>query len=133
LDAKVVPAGHGANDLDLAKAVEAGLPVGLLRRMLTQRYIELVDVALIMPMRTFHHRKAARARLTTDESDRVMRIAQLTAAASDALGDLERGKLWLRTPNPALRGERPLDWVRTTDGTRVVQQILGRIAHGIGF
>lgn len=90
-DAKVVPAEHAANDLDVVKAIEGGLPVRLLSRLLAMEILELVDVSLIMPLRTFQHRKAHRTRLTTDESDRVVRIAQLTAAASDALGARDVG------------------------------------------
>lgn len=128
-----VPAGRGANGLDVAKAVEAGLPIALFGRLLERRVLESADVPLVMSMRTFHHRKAARSRLTTAESDRLVRIIQLTAAASGALGSMERGMRWLRTPNFSLRGLRPLDWVKTSAGMRVVEELLGRVDHGIGF
>lgn len=131
--AKAVPAGHTANALDLADAIEAGLPIAVLRRLMLLGVLEPADVTLIMPVRTFQHRKATRSRLTIDESDRVVRLAHMTVASADALGDMERGKQWLRTANPSLRGARPLDLLRTSEGTRVVEQILGRISHGIGF
>lgn len=70
---------------------------------------------------------------SVDEPDRVARLSELTAVASDALGDVERGERWLRTPNVALDGSRPIDMTRTPEGTRLVMQILGRIDHGIGF
>lgn len=130
---KAVPAGHAANGLDIARAVESGFPMTILTRLMTLRLLDRSEVSLVMPLRTFQHRKATRARLTTDESDRVVRLAELTVMASAALGDVERGRQWLRTSNTALRGARPIDMVRTSEGSRIVLQILGRIEHGIGF
>jgi putative toxin-antitoxin system antitoxin component (TIGR02293 family) len=131
--ADAVPAGSAANDLDLAAAVSVGLPTAVLRRLLELHVLQVADVPLIMPMRTFMRREATQSRLTADESDRVVRIAQLTVAASDALGDIERGMRRLRTPNAVLRGARPLEFGRTSIGARIVTQIVGRISHGIGF
>jgi putative toxin-antitoxin system antitoxin component (TIGR02293 family) len=131
--AEAVPVGRAANDFDVAMAVSVGLPIVVLRRLLELRVLEVADVPLIMPMRTFKRREATRSRLTTDESDRVVRMVKLTVVACEALGGTERGTRWLRTPNAALRGFRPLDCGRTSIGALVVTQILGRINHGIGF
>jgi putative toxin-antitoxin system antitoxin component (TIGR02293 family) len=131
--ANAVPVGHSANDFDLAMAVTVGLPTVVLQRLLELHVLDSADVLLIMPMRTFRRRKATRSRLTTEESDRVVRMVRLTVAACDALRGTERGKRWLRTPNAALRGLRPLDCGRTSIGAQVVKQILGRLSHGIGF
>ena len=131
--ANAVPAEHAANDGDLAKAVEAGLPRAVLHRLIAMHVLEPADVPFIFLKRTVQRGKAVRSRLTTDQSDYLARIVQLTLGAADALGDMERGKQWLRTPSLAMRGLRPLDWVRTSIGARVVEQILGRINHGIGF
>jgi putative toxin-antitoxin system antitoxin component (TIGR02293 family) len=131
--ADAVPAGSAANDLDLAMAIKVGLTTVVLRRLLELHVLQVADVPLIMPMRTFMRREATESRLTTEESDRVVRVVQLIVAARDALGDMERGMRWLRTPNAALRGSRPLDCGRTSIGALVVTQILGRITHGIGF
>jgi putative toxin-antitoxin system antitoxin component (TIGR02293 family) len=38
---------------------------------------------------------------------------------------------WLRRPNRALGGERPLDLLTSDAGARVVEQVLGRIEHGV--
>jgi putative toxin-antitoxin system antitoxin component (TIGR02293 family) len=131
--ANAVPAGRAANDLDLAIAVEVGLPAAVLRSLLELHLLQVADVPLILPMRTFLRREATQSRLTSQESDRVVRIAQLIIDASDALGDVERGMRWLRTPNATLRGSRPLELGRTSIGARIVTEILGRIRHGIGF
>jgi putative toxin-antitoxin system antitoxin component (TIGR02293 family) len=131
--AHVVPFGRDANDFDLAGAVSVGLPTAVFERLLELQVLDSADVSLIMPMRSFRRRNATRSRLTTEESDRLVRVVRLTLAAADAFGDMERGKSWMRTPNPAMRGSRPVELVQTSVGTRVVEQILGRIIHGIGY
>ena len=47
------------------------------------------------------------------------------------IGDEEKAVGWLRTPNRALGGERPLDQLDTDLGSRAVEDILGRIAYGV--
>jgi putative toxin-antitoxin system antitoxin component (TIGR02293 family) len=131
--ANAVPAGVAANDLDLAMAVEGGLPIVVLLCLLELHLLEAAEVPVIMSMQTYQQGMSKPLKLNVEESDRLVRIVRLTMAASDALGDLERGKQWLRTPNAALRGLRPLDLLRTSVGTRVVEQVLGRVDHGIGF
>jgi hypothetical protein len=37
---------------------------------------------------------------------------------------------WLRTPNPALAGERPLTLLDTADGRALVAQVLGSMESG---
>jgi putative toxin-antitoxin system antitoxin component (TIGR02293 family) len=131
--ANAVPAEHAANDLDLAKAVEAGFPTAVLDRLVALHVLDPADVSLVVPKTTDQRRKPVRSRLTTEQSDHLVRIVQFTLATARAFGDLDRGKQWLRTASPTFRGLRALDWLRTSVGARVVEQILGRMNHGIGF
>jgi putative toxin-antitoxin system antitoxin component (TIGR02293 family) len=47
------------------------------------------------------------------------------------IGNKEKAVEWLRTPNRALAGERPLDQLDTDLGAREVEDVLGRIAYGV--
>jgi putative toxin-antitoxin system antitoxin component (TIGR02293 family) len=47
------------------------------------------------------------------------------------IGEEEKAGEWLRTPNRALGGERPLDLLDTDVGAREVEDVLGRIAYGV--
>ena len=38
---------------------------------------------------------------------------------------------WLRRPNRALNGELPIDLLDTDVGARQIEDVLGRIAHGV--
>lgn len=59
------------------------------------------------------------------------RIARLTARAEAVLGDHDLAREWLRTPNRGLAGATPAAHARTETGAREVEDLLGRLAHGV--
>jgi|SRR5580658_2574694 putative toxin-antitoxin system antitoxin component (TIGR02293 family) len=118
---------------ELAKLVREGLPVKslfLLAERLDLRQAEISE-KIGIAQRTLTRRNAQDARLTPAESDRTVRLAQVYANAAETLGSGDKAAQWLKTPNRALRGERPLDQLDTDPGVREVEDILGRIAYGI--
>lgn len=117
----------------LAELVREGLPVKalfLLAERLDLRQAEISE-KIGIPQRTLTRRLARHSRLTAAESDRTVRLAQVYTAAVDTLGSEEKAAQWLKTPNRALRGGRPLDQLDTDPGVREVEDILGRIAYGV--
>jgi putative toxin-antitoxin system antitoxin component (TIGR02293 family) len=90
---------------------------------------EETSQALDLPPRTLARRKQEQ-RLRSDESDRLFRLVRVAAQATETLGD-ESGKQWLHTPNRALGGQRPLELLDTDIGSRQVEEVLGRIEHGV--
>ena len=58
----------------------------------------------------------------------IQRIAELT---EKVLGDRVKASAWLQRRNRALGGEPPLSWLDTDLGSRQVEDILGRLAHGV--
>jgi len=117
----------------LAEIVREGLPVKalfLLAQRLDLRQAEISE-KIGIPQRTLTRRLARHSRLTAAESDRTVRLAQVYTAAVDTLGSEEKAAQWLKTPNRALRGGRPLDQLDTDPGVREVEDILGRIAYGV--
>lgn len=55
----------------------------------------------------------------------------LMVHAVETFGDSQKAKAWLATPNRALGQRRPLDLMGDSEGCRQVDEILGRIDHGI--
>jgi putative toxin-antitoxin system antitoxin component (TIGR02293 family) len=79
---------------------------------------------------TFSRRIRQQALLKVDESDRIARVARVAALAMEALGH-DDGLRWLREPNVALGNRVPLAMLGTDAGVHQVEQIIGRIEHGV--
>jgi putative toxin-antitoxin system antitoxin component (TIGR02293 family) len=123
-------ASHGGA---MAELVREGLPVKalfLLAERLDLRQAEISE-KIGIPQRTLTRRLTQHSRLTPAESDRTVRLAQVYANAVETLGSGDKAAAWLKTPNRALRGGRPLDQLDTDPGVREVEDILGRIAYGV--
>jgi putative toxin-antitoxin system antitoxin component (TIGR02293 family) len=117
----------------LAELVREGLPIKallLLAERLDLRQAEISE-KIGIPKRTLTRRLTQHSRLTAAESDRAVRLAQVYANAAETLGDGDKAAAWLKTPNRALRGGRPLDQLDTDPGVREVEDVLGRIAYGV--
>jgi putative toxin-antitoxin system antitoxin component (TIGR02293 family) len=117
----------------LAELVREGLPVKslfLLAERLDLRQAEISE-KIGIPQRTLTRRITQDSRLTPAESDRTVRLAQVYSNAAETLGSGDKAAAWLKTPNRALRGGRPLDQLDTDPGVREVEDLLGRIAYGV--
>ena len=95
--------------------------------------------ALDLPVATFNRKVKANERLSPAESERVIGFARLVgqlqtmvAEADGAAGFDARAWLgrWLSAPLPAFGGARPLDYMDTMEGQRLVSQTLARIESG---
>jgi putative toxin-antitoxin system antitoxin component (TIGR02293 family) len=62
---------------------------------------------------------------------RTLKFAEILAAATDVFGSREEAKRWLETPAIGLDQRRPIDLLATPEGVEIVEQYLGRIAHGV--
>jgi putative toxin-antitoxin system antitoxin component (TIGR02293 family) len=116
----------------LIEHVRSGLPYAALEAVAERFEIPRDDVLRILhvPGRTLARRKRERV-FRPDESDRLLRLGRIAAMAEEVLGTREKAAAWLQDPNRALGGPRPLDRLDTDLGVRQVEQILGRIAHGV--
>ena len=56
---------------------------------------------------------------------------RLVRLATDVMGDEEYGRRWLESPQRGLGGKTPLDFARSEVGAREVEDLLGRIEHGV--
>jgi putative toxin-antitoxin system antitoxin component (TIGR02293 family) len=129
--AKVV--GRGVRSpQDLAERVREGLPFAALAAAMEQYGISrdvLCDI-LHLSRRNFLRRKEQK-RLAPDESDRLYRLARVLAHANRVFEDPDESADWIQTPNAALGKQQPLTLLDTDIGVQQVDQVLGRIEHGI--
>jgi putative toxin-antitoxin system antitoxin component (TIGR02293 family) len=118
---------------DLARLVREGLPASTVTALAQKLRIgnSVLSGKLGIPQRTLTRRLSQRSLLTPAESDRTVRVARVYANAVEMIGDPEKAIEWLRTPNRALGGEKPLDQLDTDVGAQMVHDVLGRIAYGV--
>src|SRR5690348_13730229 len=86
------------SELDLAALVREGLPAAALEFLLEQDWLAATDLyRLVGSPRTLQRKRAGRAVLSPEESDRLARVARVIVRAEDALGDREKARQWLRS------------------------------------
>jgi len=119
---------------DAVAVVKRGMPVAAVARLGRNLGVTLEALGRITNIaeRTLQRRKQDNAgRLKADESERVLRVGLLLDRAVAVLGSLETARAWLRAPCPALGGKAPLAYADTEPGAREVEDVLGRIEHGV--
>ena len=92
---------------------------------------ERVARATRIPTRTLSRRQAS-GRLTSEESDRLYRVARVFDLAVALFeGDADGARAWMESSQPALGGEVPLDLVATDAGARAVERLILQLEHGV--
>lgn len=128
---KAVVGGDIRNSLDLVRAVRRGLPVGAALHVLASGRLTPAEMdKTVLPRRTLANRRKV-GTLTAEQSDRLLRVARVLAAAEETFGNRDNAAAWLRRPTQVLAGESPIDLLDTDEGAREVETLLGRIGHGI--
>ena len=117
---------------DLRQTVQAGLPYHALEAVMERFGLGQAEVAAVLgvPPRTMARRKRSR-RLHPDESDRLIRLARLATQAVQVFGKEDKAAMWMHRPNRALGNQAPLNLLRTDLGAKQVEEVLGRIEHGV--
>jgi putative toxin-antitoxin system antitoxin component (TIGR02293 family) len=112
--------------------IKQGLPFSALETVRERLHLTVPEAASVlqMPARTLARRRQSR-KLAADESDRLYRLARIAAQAVDVLGSEDKASAWLRRPNRALDSELPIRLLDTDVGTRQIEDLLGRMAHGV--
>ena len=120
------------SELEFARAVAQGLPTAAVDSMVERGALTAEEVErFIVKRRTLAYRRKRKEPLSADESDRLARAARLTALAVETFRDAEIAARWMRRPNRALGAATPLELVGTSEGARLVEDVLERVAHGM--
>jgi putative toxin-antitoxin system antitoxin component (TIGR02293 family) len=124
------------SEADLIAQVRAGMPAAALDSIIvdfgeTAGVIQAVIYDVVGKARTLQRKRQHRAVLSSDESDRLARLARMLVRAEEAIGDKAKAYSWLVKPNRALGGQSPLSLLDNDTGTLSVERVLGRIEHGV--
>lgn len=116
----------------LIAKIKEGLSVKAFDRLC--KNLEISEKALAknlnIAISTLARRKKS-GRMTFGESERIYRIARLFDRAVEVFGDKKMSRKWLKEPVWALGDVPPLEFAETELGAQEVDDLLGRIEHGI--
>jgi putative toxin-antitoxin system antitoxin component (TIGR02293 family) len=118
---------------EVVQRVERGLSFKALESLAAMSGIPVRALASVMaiPERTLARRKAAN-RLTPEESEKLLRIARVFERAVFLFeGDVRGAVRWLTVPKRVFDRRSPLEYSRTEPGAREVENVIGRLEHGI--
>lgn len=116
---------------ELRVTVERGLPVASLDHVARHVALNDRDAAeikyRIVPKTTL----ARRTRLTLEESERLERLARITALAEDVWESDALAHEFLHSPQPQLGDARPIDLARSDLGAREVETLLMKLEYAL--
>ena len=116
----------------LVQRLREGFPMAefrLLQELLRISEEELGRLLGISPA-TLHRRKKS-GHLETPESERIVRFSRLFGLTMEVFQAKDATREWLKTENPGTASESPLSYADTEFGAREVENLLGRIDHGV--
>jgi putative toxin-antitoxin system antitoxin component (TIGR02293 family) len=126
----LIPSPHSFAELD--DLVAQGLPKGALKASVDRVCLSGEDrkklLYRIISEATYKRR---RSNLSSDESERVERLARTFATTEFVWNDEGDARLFLNTPHPMLKGRTPLDVSMTELGARRVEELLWKLFYGI--
>lgn len=117
----------------IIQALKTGLPVNAFQRFLEASRLTAQDAQTVIgiPKSTLARRQHS-GRFTPQESERVYRLVHLFGLAADLFeGDRTAAKDWMERPQRAFGGETPIERAATELGARDVEQLIGRLEHGV--
>jgi len=122
----------GRGYFDFIQLSRDGIIKKALMNLSQQLSFSLAEIARILHIseRTLQ-RYGDDEKLSADTSERAILLSQLYQHGTQVFGDLENFKEWMRTPLPAFNYQPPISLLDTTFGFQLIQDELGKIAHGI--
>jgi putative toxin-antitoxin system antitoxin component (TIGR02293 family) len=139
---KIAPSKHGMTFKRLVSS-PIGLPeaIHIIRSALSpavvNQAVDFLDVPqsqllgyLKIPVSSFHRKLSEERSLSPEETERVLRLAEVTRLATEAFGDPASASLWLQARSVALTGQSPLEMLDTDIGTQQVRRVLSTINYG---
>ncbi|MBN1151348.1 DUF2384 domain-containing protein [candidate division WOR-3 bacterium] len=117
----------------LLKNIEGGIPYSAFlkfQKNLEMNASELAEL-LQISVRTLQRRKIA-GKLEPDESDRLVRLSRVFWKAIELFeGDFDSAKKWLSEKQVGLGNLRPIDFIKSETGAKEVENLMGRLEHGV--
>jgi putative toxin-antitoxin system antitoxin component (TIGR02293 family) len=126
---------HAESTLGLARSIEQGLPIAAVDKVARCVAPDSTRIFTykVVPKATFERRRQKKERLTTQEGDKLARVAKVFVFGMSIFRDHEKVRDFLTRPHMMLENEAPIDVALSTGaGADAVINLLGRAAYGGG-
>jgi putative toxin-antitoxin system antitoxin component (TIGR02293 family) len=120
-----------SDESDLLDVVENRFAPAVIKRLHQLGFERSELDKVVIASRTLQHRRSRHAKLSVEESDRVLRLARVLSKAEATYGTRERALAWLRKPITRLNNRSPLSLLTTDTGARIVEDTLTQIDEGM--
>jgi putative toxin-antitoxin system antitoxin component (TIGR02293 family) len=124
---------HEPPAAEMIRYIRQGVPFREFNTLLDKGPFSLKEWAHLLHLseRTIYRYESGNKSFDPLQSDRIIEIERLNRKGSELFGDMARFKAWLISPSMALGGVSPMQLLDSQAGITLVQDELGRIAHGI--
>lgn len=119
----------------LVKQIHRGFGVVVVEKLADELRVSqqtVLKITKIAPATLTRRRRSTSGLLSSEESDRVYRVAAAYRSALQLFeGDADSARRWLNEPAKALGGDSPLQHLDTEAGAAEVHDLIGRLEHGV--
>lgn len=125
------------NSLDAHDLIIQGIPSKSLLHLVEGVHVlstgDVLNKAIGISIRTLQRRKSdpKQKLLSTEQSSRAWRFAEIIAQATKVLGAQEAAEAWLLEPAFGLDNRRPIDLLASAAGAEAVENHLMRLEYGV--
>jgi putative toxin-antitoxin system antitoxin component (TIGR02293 family) len=121
------------SEVELIERLEKGLSIATVQSLRVRANLTDAETyQLIAPRRTLNRREAAGQLLSSEEADKAVRVARVTARAQQVFaGQPAYAAAWLREPKSSLGDRTPLQLLATESGALAVEEQLIGVEHAM--
>ena len=119
------------SESELAQLVQRRIPTKIVSNFVAHGLTRDEFHDVVIPLRTFKHRKTRAEDLSIDESDKALRMARVLALAEDVFANREKALAWMRHSKRRFGGQTPMHMLQTEAGARLVEQMLIQVDEGM--
>ena len=125
-----------SGQLDAHEMIVRGLPARALSHLIGELIVmeptTSLENAIGISLRTFQRRRAMPSKpLSTEQSSRTWKFAEILSKATTIFGSQEEAEQWLERPAIGLNQRRPIDLLASSAGLELVEDHLGRLEYGV--
>jgi putative toxin-antitoxin system antitoxin component (TIGR02293 family) len=122
-----------ASDQGIHALIEAGFSAERVMRLCELGELSPEEFSHIMSFSILGNRLSLGEPLTVAESDRLFRLVHIVTMAEVLFGNRKKARRWLSKSKERFSGEKPIALLSTSQGTRLVEEMLIQVSEGQAF